>query len=390
MMRWTWFVLAWVVAVPAWADPPSFVPPRKTARVPQAEAPAAQPSSDRRTRRGRLTVQPTAAQLPGARLPNTHGQVWREYDLRPYTMHANWSARPEQIVIDWVLRLTGFEAWHSDVPAMLCADRQTLWAYHTPEVQQVVADTVARFTQPQARRHVFSLHVITFSRPNWRVHLHRVAQAVPVQSQGVQAWVLRREDATMILAKLAQRQDFREHTSPQLVIENGQPYSLTRTRPRNYVQDIQLKGDALPGFEVVGGRIEEGFSLEVAPLVSRDQKTVDVVIKCHVDQLERFHPVLLDLPTPVGGQQRIKVDVPQVCQCRLQEQFRWPEDQVLVVCLGRVPMPNHLEPGLVPLRLGAAAPARADLIIWLECRERPASEDPVRAAGRPRNYHGRY
>ncbi len=387
MRAWMQAVVVMLATV-SWAlgDPPSFVPPRKAARPGEVSATQRSANPIRPT----SAIEPTAAQLPAARLPNTHGQVWRQYDLRPFTAQVQWSARPEQIVIDWVLRLTGYEAWHGEVPAMLGADRQTLWAYHTPEVQQLVADTVARFTAPEARKHIFGLHVITLSKPNWRVLLHRAAQPVPVQSQGVQAWVLRREDAALIYGQLSHRQDFREHTSPHLLVENGQPYTLTRTRPRNYVQDVQIKTDSLPGFEVVGGRIEEGFSLEVAPLVSRDGKTVDVIIKCHVDQLERLHPVVLPVDVASGSKQRVKVDVPQVCQCRLQEQFRWPEDRVLVVCLGRVPMPNHLETPLVPLTLTAPRPARADLIIWIECRRRPADFQPPRSASRNGNYHGRY
>ena len=52
-------------------------------------------------------------------LPNDQGQVWREYDIRPYTNRVANTARPEQAIVDWILRETGYEAWHSDPVGLL-------------------------------------------------------------------------------------------------------------------------------------------------------------------------------------------------------------------------------------------------------------------------------
>ena len=54
-------------------------------------------------------------------LPNQHGQVWREYDITPYTARVATTKRPEQAVVDWILRETGYEAWHSEPLAVLSA-----------------------------------------------------------------------------------------------------------------------------------------------------------------------------------------------------------------------------------------------------------------------------
>src|SRR4029079_6884826 len=37
-------------------------------------------------------------------LPQDKGQVWREYDIRPYTQRVMTTARPEQAIVDWILR----------------------------------------------------------------------------------------------------------------------------------------------------------------------------------------------------------------------------------------------------------------------------------------------
>ena len=55
--------------------------------------------------------------------------------------------RPEQALVDWVLRETGYEVWHSNVVSMLSADARTLKVYHTPEVQAIVGDVVDRIEQ---------------------------------------------------------------------------------------------------------------------------------------------------------------------------------------------------------------------------------------------------
>ena len=48
-------------------------------------------------------------------LPNRHGQVWREYDISPYTDRAGDGAKPEQAGVDWILRDTGTQARFSQV-----------------------------------------------------------------------------------------------------------------------------------------------------------------------------------------------------------------------------------------------------------------------------------
>src|SRR6187401_3512750 len=54
-------------------------------------------------------------------LPNDYGQVWREYDISPYTLRVRDVTKPEQAVIDWVLRETGTEVWFSEPLGILNA-----------------------------------------------------------------------------------------------------------------------------------------------------------------------------------------------------------------------------------------------------------------------------
>jgi len=336
------------------------------------------------------------ARRPAARagsLSNRDGQIWREYDLRAYTSRVTETSQPQQAVIDWVLRETGYESWHSGPMALLHADADVLSCYHTPEVQNVVEGVVDRFINPHAEDTTFALRVISIDNPNWRARAQRMMVSLPVETEGVQAWLLKNEDAALLLAELRKRTDYREHSSPNLMVGNGQSTVVAASRTRSYIRDVTLTGDTWPGFQPEIGQIDEGFSLELNPLASLDGATVDAILKCNIDQVERLRPVVLEVPTTVAPRQRTKIEVPQVSHCRLHERFRWPADHVLLIGLGVVATPVPTDPNpllnLIPVQMEAP---RADLLVMIEARTAtggtPAlTRQPEDAAT---EYQGRY
>ncbi|MBL9122659.1 MAG: hypothetical protein JNG90_03440, partial [Planctomycetaceae bacterium] len=303
-------------------------------------------------------------------LPNQQGQVYREYDISRYTMRVTSTQRPEQAIVDWILRDTGYEAWHSETVAILSADSRMLRVYHTPEVQDAVADIVDRFVSSEAESHAFGLRIIGLGSPNWRAKATAMMRPVPVQSQGVQAWLVAKEDATFLLAELRKRSDFREHSSPHLLVNNGQPTVVAATRPRPYQKEVHLRPGTFPGFEAEMSQIDEGFSLELSPLLSLDGRLIDATLKCKIEQVEKIVPVPLDVPVQGGQRQRTRVDVPQTSQFEVNERFRWPADHVLVIGLGVVAVPVPSEPSM---RLGLSlGPARSDLVLFVESKGKPS------------------
>jgi len=327
-------------------------------------------------------------------LPNADGQVWREYDISPYTLRVTATNTPEQAIIDWILRETGYEAWHSSIVTVLGADERTLRVYHTPQMHAAVADVVDRFVNTQTESHAFGMRVVTIDNVNWRSRARRLLQPVPAQSPGVQAWLLQKEDAALLLAELRRRTDFREHSSPHLLVSHGQSTSISTTRARSYVRDISLRPDAWPGFEGDTTQIDEGFTLELSPLISLDGQSIDAVLKLNVDQVEKLLPVTVEVPTTIAPRQRTKVEVPQMSQFRLQERFRWPADRVLLVGVGVVPTPVPGEPN--PLLLGLPlgnSPPRADLLVFIESKGKTGQAPTVTRVGAndsSKTYRGRY
>lgn len=338
---------------------------------------------------------PDAVRLASANLPADQGQVWREYDLSPYTMRVTSTQRPEQAIVDWILRETGYEAWHSDTISVLSATPRKLRVYHTPEIQSVVAGVVDRFVGSQAESQAFGLRIISVNNPNWRAKAQALIHPVSVQTPGVQAWILRKEDAAVLLAELRRRGDYREHSSPYLMVHNGQPTLVNLLQPQTYVRDIISRPDVWPGFQPESGQIDEGLALEFCPLLAVDAQSIDATIKCTVTDVEKTIPVVIDMPVAGAANQRTKIDVPQISHFRFHERFRWPTEQVLLISLGLVadPAPTTTSTlvGGLPLALGGVND-RADLLVMVESKpqeNRPATpkETPIREA---KTYRGRY
>jgi hypothetical protein len=98
-----------------------------------------------------------------AQLPNQHGQVWREYDLRQMAMPPpniktfDKDAAPVELpmqaptIIDIVKRETGESAWSGPGFGLIGTDGQRLFVYHTPAVQQKVTETIGRFQRPETK-----------------------------------------------------------------------------------------------------------------------------------------------------------------------------------------------------------------------------------------------
>jgi hypothetical protein len=303
-------------------------------------------------------------------LPNEQGQVWREYDITPFTARAGDALKPEQVIVDWILRETGTDVWFSEPLGILSADSRTVRVYHTPAMQAVVRYVVERFVVNNGASQILGIRLVTIGSPNWRSRAIALLKPVEVKSPGVEAWLLSKENAAVLLADLRSRADFREHTSPNLQIENGQSQTLARTQPKTYPRSVRLTG-VWPGYEILQGQIDEGFSLQISPLMSLDGSTCDAAIQCSIDQLEKL--VTVGVEVPVGAQtQKAQIQVPQLVSWRLNERVRWPTDQVLVLSCGIVaaPAPGAAGGGLGLLNPFATASERCDALLFVEPKGR--------------------
>ncbi|MCA9270553.1 MAG: hypothetical protein KDA41_18855, partial [Planctomycetales bacterium] len=240
---------------------------------------------------------------------------------------------------------------------------------------------------------------------NWRSRLQRSMRPVSVQTPGIQAWIMSKEDAAILASDLKNRPDYLEYNSTNLIIHNGQSGGLAHVKPNSYIKNVLFSGDAFGSYQPELGQIDEGYSLQISPLVTADGSIVDAVIKCSVDQVEKMVSVNIDVPTQLNAGQQVQIQVPQMVSWRVHERFRWPAEQVLVLSCGVVAKPGGGKAGLfgltnVPNPL-ASAP-RADALMILECKGTVGSplvqslpagsgvSTPAFQTGAANTYHGRY
>lgn len=308
-------------------------------------------------------------------LPDSAGQVWREYDLQPYTSQITGTDHPEQAVVDWVLRQTGTRMWFQSPFGFMNATRDRLFVYHTPEIHNQIKPLLDRMNQTRGQSQVFDLGLYTIASPNWRATALTSMQPVEVNSAGVEAWVMSKENAARLISQLGSRADFRSHASGRAIAHNGQEFSLERRTPEQFVRTIQWTPGQGAGYQPVLTQFNEGYRIAIAPLTELDGRTIEVAIRCEVDQIERRTTVQVPVPDAVGNAQRVNLQIPQIASWKLEERVRWPVDQVLVLSCGVVAVPDAENVNRPLGGLLDPGSKRADALLFLDYRG-PTSERP--------------
>ena len=262
-------------------------------------------------------------------------------------------------------------------------------------MQAVVADLVDRFTSSEAATQTFALRVITLDSPSWRTKAQPLLRAVPVQTPGVNAWLMAKEDAAILMADLRRRSDYREHSSPYLMVNNGQSTVVSAMRGRQYARDVILRPDLPTGAELQPGQVDEGFTLDFSPLLSSDRRMIDATVKCDIDQVEKMIPIMLDVPAQSTARQRIKIEEPQMTHYRFHERFRWPVEQVLLIGMGMVALPVPVDGKASGARHSADRhnpPTGRSYWSWSNAKANYPIRNKIPAppTKTPRSYRGRY
>ncbi|MGB1925505.1 MAG: hypothetical protein ACPHL6_03190 [Rubripirellula sp.] len=315
-------------------------------------------------------------QVGDGQLSKSAGQQHRIYDLRPYTNALKHMDRPERAVVDWILRETGSEVWFSEPFGFMNVNRDQLSVYHTPEMQRLVGSVVERFVDGEKDPQSVSMRVIRVSSPTWRNAAYPLMQHVKVDSPGVQAWLLSKENAAVVMNQLRQRPDAEQTQEMNLAVHNGQTERVVNIRGRNYVRSYRPSRAAWPPYEPETGELHEGYKLAISSLLSTDSRVVDCVIEADIDQVDKLNPVDLSLPVQGGQFYRARIEVPQLVSWRLKERFRWPSEMVLLLSCGVVAHPEGQGVSIPLLNLDALTgntSGRADALLFVQFRGR-ASE----------------
>lgn len=317
-------------------------------------------------------------------LPNDAGQVWREYDITPYTDNVKSVQKPQQAILDWVLRETGTEMWFNQPLGILHATDDRLIVYHTPEIQAVVKSITDRFVRTRGQEQNFNVDLLTVGNPNWRSNAYSLLQTIDVQTPGVEAWMMSKENAAILVGQLRQRSDFKQHSGGEVKNHDGQSFVLEKTKPVPFVRSIRWLPGQFPGFEPLLTTINEGYTLSISSLSLLDNRAIEVAIKCDVDQVETLTPIRI--PVGVGNAvQSADINVPELISWRLHERFRWPSDQVLLLSCGVVADPQPETSGgkgVFGLGTRRKKTNRSDALLLIEYRGPATEANLPRTAGR--------
>lgn len=321
------------------------------------------------------------------KLPATEGQIWLEFDISSYTQPRRINgAEPQNVIVDWVLRGTPKDAWHGKPFSILSADNYKLYVYHTKEMQNRVAEIVARFVNPAMEKETYGLRVISLGSTGWQSRFQMALQPIAVETAGVQGWLVNREDVAKIQTELARRSDFKEHC-PNTAFYNGQIINASSKQQRAYAKSLKpaVQG-SVSTYNTEQGVIEEGYDISLAVLGDSDNARAVIKLKCKVTQLEKLHSVVVS--TGSGSlSQRIPLETPQIASFEVDEFLAWPKDKVLLLDLGMVPMPaaNVQKDGTFFSSLSkvtGASGTRANVLVFVEARGQIAQPSgPVGAAG---------
>lgn len=318
-------------------------------------------------------------------LPNEAGQVWREYDISPYTQNVQSVENPQQAILDWVLRETGTEMWFNQPLGILHATKDRLIVYHTPEIQQAVKAITDRFVRTRGQEQNFNIDLLTVENPNWRSNAYPLLQAIDVQTPGVEAWMMSKENAAILIGQLRQRADFKQHSGGEVKSHDGQSFVLEKTKPVAFVRSLRWLPGQFPSYEPMMTTINEGYTLSISALSLLDNRAIEVAVKCDVDQVETLTPVKIPVAGVSNTVQTADINVPELISWRLHERFRWPSDQVLLLSCGVVADPKPETDGgtgVFGLRARRKQANRSDALLLIEYRGPATEANLPRTAGR--------
>ena len=180
----------------------------------------------------------------------------------------------------------------------------------------------------------------------------------------------------LLQGQLSRRIDFKQHSAGTLTNHDGQTFQLEKTRPVQFVRNLRWVPNQVPNYQPLMTNISEGYTLAISSLSSLDNNTIEAMIKCEVDQVEKLTNVRVNLPGVGGNLQQMNLQIPQLVSWRLHERFRWPNDQVLLLSCGVVATPEPQTSGGFRLPGLNSKSKRADALLFIEYRG-PATEASV-------------
>jgi len=322
---------------------------------------------------------PAADSAAGAGAPQaTNKLIWRQYDIARFVQAATGQPNPQQLIVDWILRVTGREVWHGSRPAVLAADASRLYVYHTESVQEQVAAIVRRFVYPPASSATFYVTVFDEVDPSWRrglMHLLKPAYSGP---HGQQIWLLPPEDIALVRSRIAQRPVIGSDRQRTVKATNGVPVELKWLWPVTYTVAAELAPGWQAAYRPLLRTMHQGLTLKLLPLWTPDCRSLELYVELSTLRLLKLHRTRGPAPL-LSGTQTTATDVPEVAATEWQQTILCPVDRSVLISLG-------MQPGILTRRANLAnwlpGRDRGELLVLIDIQP-PAAQPPLPATPPP-------
>lgn len=271
-------------------------------------------------------------------LPQESGQFWCVYDLSPYLTANSTVKNPEKTILNWILQDTGTDFWHSEPFGAFSFSGGKLYVYHNAKVQQYVSNVLDRFLDVKHKTEVFTIRLILLESPDWRTKAAEWIRPYPVKSSNAQGWILSVENRDKLLEDLSRRIDYIDLNRGQNKIPNGETFGWLYAAPsRNFTADMQI-ADNSAGYVTNAQKIDEGYRIEVTPLLSTDGTQIEFAFRCQTTVVERMLSFNLKIPTIAAPRQQLPAELPQILHAERKEKVSFPKNNVFLLDLGMLPL----------------------------------------------------
>lgn len=283
-------------------------------------------------------------------LPAESGQFWMVYDITPYTKLYPTLTAPQRAITSWILHDTGEDFWHGEPFGVFSADKEKIVVYHGEKVQRYISNVLDRFMDPSKKNELFSVTIVVVDSPDWRTRGAEWIHPYPVHTKGISGWTLDAAGYQALRQSLAKRSDFLELNAERNVVPNTETFGWVLPSPaRSYIRDIQVSQSAPSGYVADSAAIDEGYRMEITPLLSTTGDLIEFLFFCDSTAVEKMYPFSLKVPTAAAPRQQLTAETPQIAHRTLKDKISFPKNQVFLLDLGMIPImtEKQSEPGLV-------------------------------------------
>lgn len=303
---------------------------------------------------------------------NQRGHKWGIYPIDTYTSlpHSPDTTRPEQSIVDWVLRYTGSNTWHGQDITVLSANRDELRVFHNPEMLSKVAKVVERFVDAYFDVLTMRVRIVAAVDPRWRYSIFSQLDPKELGPHGQQAWTTDLSTAEMILAQMGINQSATKLLEERRVIVNGQTLYIKTSAEKTFVSGLDRASAAELGFEPRVAKLDEGVELRLSPLLNFDGNAIDLAIDLKATTVRKLHTTRVVAPRRIGPAE-MQVEVPEVSETRFNQTIgEWPLDKVLILSAGIHPGILQSKNGLFNMRIPGTVPTATELLVFLDVSTR--------------------